>query len=58
MRENNKCALAHPFHVGKLQTKFGWILSNSLRGDVTCNFEKGLTKRLTSDNARLDIAII
>ena len=48
----NKCALVHPTSVRKLQTKFGWILSNSLRGDVTYNFEKRLTKRLTLDDAR------
>ena len=45
MGAKNKCALAHPNHVRKLQTKFGWILSNSLGGDVTYNFEKRLTKR-------------
>ena len=37
--KNNR-ALAHPTHVRKLQTKFDWILSNSLGGGVTYNFEK------------------
>ena len=28
-----KCAAAHPIHVNKPRTKFGWISSNGLGGD-------------------------
>ena len=42
----NKCTFAHPTHVSKLQTKFWWILSNNLGGDVTYNFEKNVNQRV------------
>ena len=33
-RGKKKCAVAHPIHVSNSHTKFGWISSNGLGGDI------------------------
>ena len=57
-----KCVVAHPINVSNSHTKFGWISSNGLGGDVTdrwtdgrgdCNIPDSFLKKRGDNNIKL-----